>query len=155
MNTEERIQKQRELVETIGRYYEKEGLQPTAGRVLGLLMVMDKERFTFDEIIEELNISKSSASIALRILQTRGDVDYITMPGDKKRYFELKKRDALSMIDEFEEKLKRSHAAFRKIIDLKADSNSPNSQFFKRIIEMLDFFIDRIELLKEEFLKKQ
>ena len=155
MNTEERIQKQRQLVETIGRYYEEEGLQPTAGRVLGLLMVMDKERFTFDEIIEELNISKSSASIALRILQTRGEVDYITMPGDKKRYFELKKRDSLSMIDEFENKLKKSHAAFQEIIDLKADSNSPNSIFFKQIIDMMDFFIDRIEHLKKEFLNKQ
>src|SRR6056297_152989 len=100
MKTEERIQKQREVVETMGRFYEEEGLQPAAGRILALLMVMDKERFTFEEIIEELQISKSTASVALQILQTRGDVDYVTLPGDRKRYFELKKKDVLSLIDD-------------------------------------------------------
>lgn len=151
MNTEERIQKQRELVETIGRYYEDEGLQPTAARILALLMVMDKERYTFDEIIEELQISKSSASIALRILQTRGDVDYITIPGDRKRYFELKKRDVLSLIDDFEHKLEKIYELFQEILNLKANSNSPNSQFFNELIQMLDFFFERIDTLKEEF----
>ncbi|MFO8234606.1 MAG: hypothetical protein R6U04_04265 [Bacteroidales bacterium] len=155
MNTEERIRKQRELVETIGRYYENEGLQPTAARILALLMVMDKERFTFEEIIEELQISKSSASIALRILQTRGDVDYITMPGDKKRYFEIKKKEPLSLIDDFEQKMKEIKELLERIIALKANSDSPNGKFFKDLIKMLNFFFERIEFFKQEFRKNQ
>ena len=91
MNSEERIRKQKELVEKIGRYFEKEGFQPIAGRIYGLLMVMDKEQFTFDEITEELQISKSSASIALRNLEIRDDIEYVTLTGDRKRYFQLQR----------------------------------------------------------------
>ena len=69
MNSEERLKKQKELVEEIGRHFDKEGLQPIAGRIVGLLMVMDKEQFTFEEITEELQISKSSASTALKNLE--------------------------------------------------------------------------------------
>jgi len=155
MNTEERIQKQRELIEIIGRFYENEGLQPTAGRIMALLMVMDKERYTFDEIIEELQISKSSASIALRMLQIRGDVDYITVPGDRKRYFEIKKRDALSLFDDIENKMKESKELLQQILDLKANGDSPNARFFKELIKVLDFFFERIEFFKEEFRKNR
>ena len=42
MNTQERIDKQKDLIEEIGMYFDKEGLQPIAGRILGLLIVMDK-----------------------------------------------------------------------------------------------------------------
>jgi len=83
METDERIVQQRLLVEEVGRHFDKEGHQPIAGRILGLLLVMDKELFTFEEITEELNISKSSASIVLRNLEIRGSIEYITLPGDR------------------------------------------------------------------------
>jgi DNA-binding transcriptional regulator GbsR (MarR family) len=155
MTSEERVREQKELVETIGRHFEEEGFQPTAGRILALLMVMDKERFTFDEIVEELNISKSSASIALKNLQLRGDVDYVTLPGDRKRYFEIKKKDAVAMMDEFEKKMHEFRDLLEKINSLKADPNSPNSQFYSTLINMFDFFFSRFDDLKKEFYEKQ
>ena len=79
MNTEERIKKQKQLIETMGQHYEKEGMQPVAGRTLALLMVMDKEEFTFDEIIEELQISKSSASVALKFLQLKNIIERLVV----------------------------------------------------------------------------
>jgi DNA-binding transcriptional regulator GbsR (MarR family) len=154
MTTEERIKKQKQLVETIGRHLEDEGFQPTAGRVLGLLMVMDKERYTFDEIVEELNISKSSASIALKNLQIRGDIDYVTLPGDRKRYFEMKKKNQVEIIEEFETKMKEFRNLLQEIIALKADPNSPNSKFYSTLIEMFDFFFTRFEDLKKEYQRK-
>ena len=55
-------QRVKELVERFGHYLDKEGFQPISGRIMGLLTVMDKEAYTFDEICQELNISKASAS---------------------------------------------------------------------------------------------
>ena len=98
MNTEERIRKQKELVEEIGRHFDREGFQPITGRILALLMVMDKEQFTFDEIIEELQISKSSASNALKNLEIRGNIEYTTLPGDRKRYFHIKRQNSFQII---------------------------------------------------------
>ena len=36
-------------------------------------------------------------------------------------------------------------------VELKANEDTPNAQFFKELIRMLDFFFDRIEIFKEEF----
>jgi len=151
MKTEERIQKQREVIEILGRFFDKEGLQPISGRILGLLMVMDKEQFTFDEIVEELQISKSSASNALRNLEIRGQVEYITIPGDRKRYFQLKRHDVFSMIKDFEERLKQMNDLLRSIIELKADKNSPNCKVFDTIIAITDFVIENLEKYKQQY----
>ena len=154
METEERIKKQKELVEEIGRYFDKEGLQPIAGRILGLLMVMDKEQFTFDEITEELQISKSSASNTLRNLEIRGDIEYVTLPGDRKRYFQLKRKETFSVIEDYEKKMLKSKELFNYIIDLKADKDSNNAIFFKDLIKMVDILIDSFEQAKSKFYNK-
>ncbi len=155
MNTEERVKKQKELIEELGRHFDKEGFQPIAGRILGLLMVMDKEQFTFDEIIEELQISKSSASNALRNLEIRGSIEYVTIPCDRKRYFQLKKRDTFSIIDEFEKKTEGFKDFLSKILALKADKNSSNASYYERLIDMMNFFLERIESLKADYEEKR
>lgn len=151
MTTEERIQRQKELVETAGRYYDKKGLQPTAGRIIGLLTIMDKERFTFDEIVEELNVSKSSVSNALRILEMANSIEYITLPGDRKRYFQLKKTDKFAMIDEYKSALSEVKTNMQAILELKANPQSENSVFLWNLIDMLDFFLSKFEELKQEY----
>lgn len=153
MTTEERIKKQKGLVEEIGRYFDKEGLQPIAGRVLGLLMVMDKEQYTFEEIVEELQISKSSASNTLKNLDIRGEIEYVTLPGDRKRYFQLKKKNTFALIEDFENKMNCWKDLLDNISALKADKNANNVQYFSAFILMIDFFLGKIKILKSEFEK--
>lgn len=155
MNTEERIKKQKELVERIGRHYDKEGFQPIAGRILGLLMVMDKELYTFDEIVEELQISKSSASNTLRNLEIRGVIEYITQPGDRRRYFRIKRMEKLRLIDDFKTKMEGMHDLFINILSLKADKNSANAQFFNEVVSMLDFFLAKFDTLMKEYIESK
>lgn len=144
MITEERIKKQRELVEKIGMHFDKEGYQPIAGRVLGLLMVMDKERYTFDEIVEELQISKSSASTALKNLELRKSIEYITFPGDRKRYFQLRKQDRFTLIQDFEEKMKHMVEMFEYIISLKADKESSNAVFMTDMVALTQYLLEQL-----------
>jgi len=82
--------KKKELIEKIGIMQEKTGMQPAAGRIVGLLYVADNPELTFDEIRETLCISKSAASNALNLLQQLNRLDYITYNGDRRRYFRLK-----------------------------------------------------------------
>ena len=155
MTTEERIKKQQELVEEIGRYFDKEGLQPIAGRILGLLMVMDKELFTFEEIVEELQISKSSASNAIKNLEIRGQIEYTTLPGDRKRYFHLKRPDATSAMEDTVRKMNKAKNLFNYIIELKADQNSKNAVFLKEMIDMFDLLLFNFEKSKVEYKKNK
>lgn len=153
MTTEERIKRQKELVEIAGRFYDKKGFQPIAGRIIGLLTVMDKEQYTFDEIVDALQVSKSSVSNALKLLELSDSIEYITISGDRKRYFQLKKREKFSLIDEHRNMLITSRDYLQNVLELKANKKSENSIFIRNLIEMLDFFLGKFEELKKEFSK--
>ena len=154
MEDSERLKKQKELIEFIGRQNEKEGYQPVTARILGLLMVMDKEEYTFEEIVEEMKISKSSASTALKNLEIRGIIEYVTYPGDRKRYFRFVSSDIDGIIDEMENKLKKSLMTIRQIIELKKDPNSRNATFLKDVLKGMEFFIKNMEDLKIQYKKE-
>ena len=151
MKSEDRVRKQKALVEAMGRIYEKEGLQPISGRIMGLLTIMDKELFSFDEIVEELQISKGSASNAIRMLEFRNVIEYITIAGDRKRYFQIKKLDKFSLIDESRIKLQLTRDNLQAAFELKADKNSENALYLKNLIKMLDFFMGKFQELKHEY----
>jgi len=153
MKAEERIQKQKILVEEIGAQFDQEGMSPVTGRVLALLMIMDKEQYTFDEIVEELEISKSSASVALKTLEIRGNIEYITLPGDRKRYFRLKARNPFVLIDDFVDKMKGFQKVQERILELKADQSSRISTFLIELNGIIDFVINHTEELKEQYSK--
>ncbi len=154
MEDSERIKKQKELIEQIGRENEREGFQPVPARILGLLMVMDKEEFTFEEIVEEMQISKSSASTALKNLEILGIIEYITYPGDRKRYFRFVSGEIDGLVNEMENKLKRNLVIINQIIELKKDPNSRNSNFLRTISKGMEFFIKNLDELKIAYKKE-
>jgi DNA-binding transcriptional regulator GbsR (MarR family) len=145
MKESERIEMQKELIESIGRYLEKQGYQPVAGRVLGLLMVMDKEEYTFDEIILAMKISKSSTSAALKNLELRGVIEYITYTGDRKRYFRISFSDINIVIEGIERKIKAYADIMDRVISLKKNPNSKNSILLKNISGGTKFFLSQLE----------
>ena len=58
LTEEERISKQRELVESLGMFTNRSGGTALAGRILGLLSFMDKEEYTFEEIVDDTDEGK-------------------------------------------------------------------------------------------------
>ena len=155
MEESERIKKQRELIERIGRNNERDGFQPVTARILGLLMVMDKEEYTFDEIVDEMQISKRSASNALRNLELRGVIEYVTYPGDRKRYFRFVSGDINEIIAEIEKRMQQKLHIMQQIIELKKNPNSRNAKFLKNVLEGINFFIENLEKLKTEYKDKR
>ncbi len=154
MEESERIQKQKELIEYIGIQSERKGFQPAASRIMGLLMVMDKEEYTFEEIVEETGMSKSSVSSALKNLELRGVIEYVTYPGDRKRYFRFISGDINKIISEHEKDTRLALDLFLKIISLKKNPNSRNVQFFKNLIDGMKFFLGKLHELKDEYKKE-
>ncbi len=75
------------LIEKLGVMHEKSGMAPAPSRVMSLLLVSPITELTFDEIREALSLSKSAASSAINSLLSANKIDYITKPGDRKRYF--------------------------------------------------------------------
>ena len=79
-------QKQIELIEKIGIYFEQ-NMPPAAARILALLIVADNEAFSFDRIRETLNLSKSATSNGINFLLSVNKIDYLTKSGDRKKVF--------------------------------------------------------------------
>ena len=157
MEDSERLQKQRELIEFIGIQSEKEGLQPAAARIMALLIVSDKEEFTFEDIVEELELSKSSVSVALKNLIIRDVIEYVTYTGDRKRYFRFLYKNPDQFIEEMEQKMGERTKSLNQIIKLKKNQKSRSALFLKNVIDGLEFFNSRIKelhlMLKDRELK--
>ncbi len=128
---------QKQLVEKLGVFYEKGGLSPVAARIVALLLVSARTELTFDEIRDELNISKSATSTAINLLLTTQQIEYITLPGDRKRYFR-------SMILNWQDKMKAKMEEMIAMTSLMQEvqnqrPSDPTNEFNKSLSELISF----------------
>ena len=77
------------FVEHIGRLCEDAGYPRMAGRVLGSLLICERGIQSFGELVEHLQASKGSISAMTRLLVQVGLVERISMPGERRDYFQL------------------------------------------------------------------
>lgn len=147
--------KQLALIEKLGLFFES-GLQPAPARIAALLLVSDRLELTFDEIREVLNLSKSATSNALNFLLSMERIEYITKPGDRKRYFR-------SNLSDWKENMKTKFLEFEKVnalmqevLDQRPHSTKDFNQGLEEFINFLGFMHKEIPALfkKWEQLKK-
>lgn len=127
---------QKELIERLGVLNEQEGLQPAVSRVMALLLVSPQTELTFDQVRETLQLSKSATSNAINMLLTTGKLEYITKPGDRKRYFRSK-------ISSWKEEMKSKFSNIDHIADIFDEilKQRPGNTvaFNKNLSEIVDF----------------
>ena len=131
-------QQQGELIEKIGIYFEQ-GMQPAAARILALLIVSDKDSFSFDEIREILTLSKSATSNGLSFLSRVNKIEYYTKTGDRKRYFKWSPLHTINHFKEGIEKVLGLNKLFDEAINLKKDKDSFNSQKLVELTDLMNF----------------
>lgn len=76
------------VIERMALFFERDGLPRIAGRVLGYLLLSPESR-SLDDLAESLQVSKSSASTDARRLERMGIVERITIPGDRRDYYQI------------------------------------------------------------------
>ncbi len=137
-------EKQKELIEKLGVLCERDGMQPAAARIVALLLVSDVTDLTFDNIREALQMSKSATSNALNLLLGTGKIEYITKPGDRKRYFKSKLG---SWKEEVRESFKNFSVVSNLFKDVLAQRPAETAEFNGKLTEVtnfLDFLIDEL-----------
>ncbi|WP_405383720.1 GbsR/MarR family transcriptional regulator [Maribacter sp. LLG6340-A2] len=81
-------QEKKDLVEELGMFFQaRHKLTPLAARIYSILILTSSEGYTFDELKEITQNSKSSVSTNLNLLVSLKFVEYYTRTGDRKRYF--------------------------------------------------------------------
>jgi DNA-binding transcriptional regulator GbsR (MarR family) len=130
---------QRELVERLGVQTERSGLSPAQSRILALLIISDETELTFDEIYLTLKISKSAASNAINSLLNMERIDYITKPGDRKRYF----RSRIGELEnDFERKLSKMleiSSLFKEVLAQRPKSTKEFNSNIQNTISFMEF----------------
>lgn len=132
------LQKQIELIEKIGIYFE-ERMQPAAARILALLIIADNEAFSFDGIRKTLNLSKSATSNGINFLLSLNKIEYFTKSGDRKRYFKWHPQNTVNHFKEEIEKVLGLSALFEETLKLKKDKNSTNTKRLAELTDLMNF----------------
>ena len=148
----ERTQRQRELVEAMGRLTNRGGGTLLAGRIIGLLSFLDKEELTFEEIVDELKISKSSVSTTINHLIEADKIEYITYPGDRKRYFRIKVNTRKKFLQDMRRHIEKLEKIHRLALELKQDKESRTAKNIGAMVESLNFFKEQVDNYEREFL---
>jgi predicted transcriptional regulator len=146
-NQEKRIA----LIEKIGIFHEKKGMPPIEGRIIGFLMVSEKEQYSFDEILKELKISKSSASLALKKLEWREIITYTTIPGSRKRYFKLKTHTEREGATDLKNHLSDFHELLEECLVVISDKSSPKYNELLKRKYACQFLLGKLDELIKEF----
>lgn len=124
MTREELALEKKALVEQLGVYFEKEDqMAPVAARIMATLILSCKLGTTFDQLVNDLEASKSTVSTHLNTLTSSGSIDYITRPGDRKRYFILTPNRLIQFIDEKLTKWETDKVIHKRLIDFKMSVN--------------------------------
>ena len=76
------------FIEKVGQHFESEGMSRIGGRILGYLL-LQKDPRSLDEIADALHVSKASISSNTRFLEGYGLLERVTLPGDRRDYYEL------------------------------------------------------------------
>lgn len=140
-------QRQLELIEKVGVLHSKEGMQPSSARITALLLISDKLELTFDEIRETLELSKSATSNGINYLLSCERVEYVTKPGDRKRYFcsnISSWRD--TFISQFD-KFKKFNEMMNEILEVRTKETVEFNNSIRDFLNFLTYLMDEMPKL--------
>jgi DNA-binding transcriptional regulator GbsR (MarR family) len=70
--------------------FERTGLAPMAGRILGWLLVADPAEQSAEELAEALDASRGSVSMSTRLLIDIGVVDRVRVRGERRAFYRIR-----------------------------------------------------------------
>lgn len=129
-------------IEETGLFFETLGLTRMAGRILGYLMVSDKEMASFEELTQVLQASKSSISTNVKACVNTGFIKPVTHPGDRKTYYMLS--PDVSWVDLFRkrtEQLKYLKRLFDTGLSLRTNKKDSTSHWLNNAVEFYEWII--------------
>ena len=138
-------------IEDFGLYFENFGLPRTAGRILAWLLICDPPHQTMDELVETLQISKSTISTSSRMLIESGFINRISLPGQRRDVYRI---DNDAWIKGFERKsaeMETMHQFAKRGLALVAQAPPEQRQRVEEMIEAYTFMGREYPLLLERW----
>ncbi len=148
-------EEQRQYVEDIALFFEEGGLSRGAGRIFGWLLICDPPHQTMNDLVEALNVSKSSVSTATQSLIQIGFVRRISVPGERRDYYHMVEGVWKNTMRARNQKI----AEFRKLADrgleLLADQPVKQQERLQEMRDLYAFFEREFPLILERWADEQ
>ncbi len=97
-----------DLIEKFGLAFEQEGLPRIAGRIIGFLMIHSGP-CTLDDLADQLQVSKTSASTNTRLLEQHGILERTAKAGDRRDYYQMASNYGEQMFAMAKQRMERFH----------------------------------------------
>lgn len=125
----------KQLIDLYALVYKSENIPPIGGRILGLFFVSNQKYFTFEELMEELSISKSATSKALKFLIEIGDVSFIKSKENKrKRLFFIDINGVRERMNKMMEAYKLQVELMEKTLAFRDETNTEINNYLNEFI---------------------
>jgi DNA-binding transcriptional regulator GbsR (MarR family) len=127
------------LIEKLGVFFEGQGRTPAEARIIALFLVADQIEMTLEEIQEALSISKSAANNALNVLLLTDQVEYVTQPGNRKKYYKSKIEQWMTHVEQHIEKSVEGKTLLKEVLEQRTKATKTFNTALKDMIEFMDF----------------
>lgn len=143
------------FIEEVGLMFELVGFPRMSGRIFGWLLISDPPQQSTSDLTEILQASKGSISTMTRLLIQIGLIERVSLPGDRRDYFQIKPHAWSQMTKQRMAQI----AAFRKIAErglgLMDASPDPLKQRLKEMRDIHAFWERELPLLDERWEQEQ
>lgn len=129
------------FVEQMGLIFEAERFPRIAGRILGLLLTVE-DTLSLDDIAEQLEVSKASISTNARLLEERGVLERVSLPGDRRDHYRAASDLPVRTLQARLARMSRVHDVIRGGRDVLNPKSKAIRERFDDMITSYDFVID-------------
>ncbi|MBD1849381.1 MarR family transcriptional regulator [Leptolyngbya sp. FACHB-711] len=143
------------FIEEVGLMFELVGFPRMAGRIFGWLLICEPPQQSHSELADVLKASKGSISTMTRLLIQIGFIERISLPGDRRDYFQIKPhawtqltKQRIVQITAFKELAQRG-------MDLMGNAPSPLKERLKEMRDIHAFWERELPLLDQRWDKEQ
>lgn len=143
------------LIEELGLYFERRhNLPPLAARIYAIMVLSSQDGFSFEELMEITQASKSSVSTNLNLLLQLKYLEYYTRPGKRKRYFRSSGSFLQNMLKERFETIISDLELTQKVNKFNQENNPENYRKKGYIGNIFHDFLEQEKLNIEQTLQR-
>ncbi len=139
-----------ELIDAFALVHKEDNYPPIAGKIIGLFYVSDQKYFTFEDIMDGVNASKSATSKALKFLIDLNEVTFMYSEKNKrKRLFYPDHTYIKKRFEKIIEAHKMETVLLKKVISMRNADNKEMNNVIRSIIafneDVLHFISEKVE----------
>jgi DNA-binding transcriptional regulator GbsR (MarR family) len=115
---------QKTLIEEYAITLQNFGNTTAVGRITGYLLIAEPPFVSFDQVVNDLQLSKGSVSNTLKVMELQGQITYFTIPGDRKRYFKLATANMKYLLEKQVKAINSYTGLIEKTLKMRAGKNA-------------------------------